>query len=98
MILKITEKTPIKLKKDDRNVFLFREEKEKLIIQGTHVIYVLGEIEKDIYNMIDNKKNINDIVKALTLKYNHPKKKILKDVIVFLKKLSQAKLINFKKP
>jgi hypothetical protein len=48
-----TNLIPIKILKDDRNVYIFREESGNLIIQATHVLYILKDIEKEIYNLVN---------------------------------------------
>lgn len=98
MCKEIGQKIPIKLKRDKKNIFLFREEDGKLIIQGTHVIYILENTAKDIYYAINNKKTINEIIKKLTSQYNLPKDKISRGVILFIKKLSEKKIIELKSP
>lgn len=96
MIEKIKKKVPVKLKGDERNIFLFREEGEKLIIQGTHIIYILENTAKDIYNTIDDKKTVEEIIKKLSFQYNSPQNKIEKDVIEFIKYLVDKEIVKLK--
>lgn len=93
---KILLKIPIRKKEDNRNKFLFRVEEEKLLIQGTHVIYVLGNIEKGIYCAIDGKKNIKEIISELALQYNFSDDQILNDVTGFVIQLLEKNLIELK--
>lgn len=93
---KTKNKIPIKKEGDGRNKFLFREEGEKLLIQGTHVIYILEDLERFIYNLIDGKRNIEEIVKELTIRYGVAYEKIYYDVESFLNQLVEKGLIFLK--
>lgn len=86
-------KIPLKKEGDSRNKFLFREEGEKLLIQGTHVIYILEDIERSIYNLIDGKRSIEEITNKLAVQYDAAPEKIYNDVRSFIKQLVKKDLV-----
>jgi len=91
-------KTPIKTESDGKgkNVFLFREEDDRLIIQGTHVIYSIEQTGREIYESIDGKRSVKDIIKLLSDKYNISEKEASEDVLAFLNELLECNLIVLK--
>lgn len=86
---------PTKILKDDRNIYIFRIENNNLIIQATHVLYILKDLEKQIYDLIDWSNTIWDILDKISIDYNISKWEIKSDIINFLDKLKEKKLINF---
>lgn len=85
---------PVKIERDERNLYLFREEGGNLLIQATHTIFILKEVEKDVYSQIDGKKTVGDIAEMLSDKYDAPTLTIEKDVAAFLFQLKEKKLIS----
>lgn len=86
-------KIPTKKEGDGRNKFLFREEGEKLLIQGTHVIYVLEDLERSIYDLINGKRSTEEITKELAIKHDIAHEKIYNDVGSFINQLVKKGLI-----
>jgi len=87
----------IQKKSDDRNEYLFRREDNKLIIQGTHVLFILGDIEKDIYYLIDGKRTVDDIIKEISDSYNISPREITEDVKLFIRQLINNKLVQIER-
>ena len=86
---------PTKILKDDRNIYIFRIENNNLIIQATHVLYILKDLEKQIYDLIDWNNTIWDILSKISIDYNISILEIESDIINFLENLKEKKLINF---
>jgi len=86
---------PVRKNADEAGIFLFRKEDSNLIIQGTHVIYSLDSVGKNIYESIDGIKSIKEIIKDFAQKYGFDKK-ISKDILMYIGCLLNKGLIEIK--
>jgi len=80
---------------DTGNEYLSRKEGEKLIIQGTHVLYILDSTGLEIFNKINNQRTIKEIIRNLSLEYGLQEREIIDDVISFLDDLEKNDLIEY---
>jgi hypothetical protein len=56
--------------------------------------FVINEVGKDVWEQIDGKKNIQQVIEELIKIYDADSEAIEKDVSVFLKELEEAKVIS----
>jgi Coenzyme PQQ synthesis protein D (PqqD). len=64
-----------------------------ILFESEEKVFILTNIEKEIFNLIKEKKTLNDIVCELIKKYNAASEVIKNDVSYFIKKLLTADLI-----
>jgi hypothetical protein len=75
--------------------FIFREEGQKLIIQGQHVIYILHSNEAKIWKLCDGSRKVRDIIEFFVKKYKeYSKKEISREIIEFIRTLKNKGLVE----
>lgn len=89
----ILKSTVLKLDWDWKGLYLYRKELDNLIIQWTHVLYILWPIEQEIYGSINWKKKVVEIINELEEKYKN--ENIKDDVTKFLLDMKSKKIIDF---
>ena len=93
---KFLQKVLTKAQADSNGDLLFREEEDKLIIQGTHVMYILDPVGKEIYHCVDGQNTVKDIMDHMTKKFNGDKKMIHVDTQNYIKDMLKKELIKIK--
>ena len=78
---------------------LFRHEKDKTVLldELSGSPYYLESTGSYIWNIIDGKKNLKDILNELTKKFDSDKKVIKTDLIEFITELLENQIITVKK-
>jgi len=70
-----------------------RQEADKLVLYREHNVFVMGSYAAEIWNLCDGEHTIDSIVKMAIKKYNLSEEKAYRDVIIFIDRLAESKLI-----
>ena len=57
-------------------------------------IYTLNETAREMWELIDGKRKLNDIVEELSARYNVPRERIKTDLEEFIKDMKERKAIE----
>jgi hypothetical protein len=89
----IKNKIPKKIELDSK---LEKKEKDQTLIIKDHVFFKFGKNESLVWNLIDNKRTCEEIIEEIIKNVKYvPKDIITKEVLNFLKKLSERGLIKY---
>lgn len=76
------------------NQVMERIEDDKLVIYRGHSLYVLGAHEAEIWQMCDGVHTIDFMINYIVNKYAVPRKQASEEIIKFLTRLRERKLIS----
>lgn len=71
-----------------------RQEDDKLVLYRGHQLIVLGSYSSEIWHLCDGNHMVKEIIEMAVDKYSVPQEKAQQEIIDFLNKLAEKKLVS----
>ena len=84
----------MKIKKNNNTICAKLDESSILLNLDSGEYLQLNESGKEIWDLLDYTKNLNELVSNLSEKYSSDKNNIENDVLIFLKKAEENNLVK----